>query len=412
MINIKKLPNGLTVVMEYMPYLKSASFGVWVKAGSAYEDENNNGISHIIEHMMFKGTRNRTARQIADEMARLGGNINAFTSKECTSFYATTLSEHLPMAIRILGDMLNNSLIDEKALRKEKSVILEEIDMYEDSPEDLVHDILQQKIWQGHPLGYMISGTKKIVRHVRREQILRFMDTFYTAENMVISIAGNFNEEEIFGIVEEEFGGIRSRGNGNGYDCGKPSYRKVTVRRNKDIEQLHINIAFDCISYLSEERFTLSVLNSVLGGSVNSRLFQKIREDDGLAYSIYSYGSSYKDTGLLHIYAAVNPDQKDVVIGKIFDIVGDIKAKGITEQELEMTKEQIKTELILGSEGAKNRMNHNGKSMLFRGRPVPLSELIKGIENVTMNDVSEFADRYLDISGSSLSLMGNFGRKS
>jgi predicted Zn-dependent peptidase len=180
MTNIRTLSNGIIVIMEHMPYLKSASFGVWVRVGSSYEDESNNGISHMIEHMMFKGTKNRSAKQIADEMARLGGNINAFTSKECTSFYATTLSEHLPMAIRILGDMLNNSIIDEKALKREKSVILEEIDMYEDSPEDLVHDMLQQRIWKGHPLGYMISGRKKNVRNVRREQIIEFIDTYYT----------------------------------------------------------------------------------------------------------------------------------------------------------------------------------------------------------------------------------------
>ena len=407
MTNIRTLSNGIIVIMEHMPYLKSASFGVWVRVGSSYEDESNNGISHMIEHMMFKGTKNRSAKQIADEMARLGGNINAFTSKECTSFYATTLSEHLPMAIRILGDMLNNSIIDEKALKREKSVILEEIDMYEDSPEDLVHDMLQQRIWKGHPLGYMISGRKKNVRNVRREQIIDFIDTYYTGENIVISIAGNFDQEEIFSAVEAEFSGIKPKSSRTGAGIGKPSYHKVVVKKDKDIEQLHVNIAFSGISYLSEERFTLSVLNSILGGSVNSRLFQKIRKDAGLTYSIYSYGSSYKDTGLLHIYAAMNPGQKETVIRKIYNIVEGLKKKGVTVNELEMTKEQIKTELILGNEGAKNRMNANGKAMLFRGRPVPLSELINGIERVTIGDIKEFANRYLDISESSLSLVGN-----
>lgn len=406
MTSISMLSNKITVVMENMPYLKSASFGVWVRVGSANEDESNNGIAHIIEHMMFKGTKNRTAKQIADEMSRIGGNMNAFTSKECTSYYATTLSEHLPIAIRIIGDMLNHSLIDEKALKKEKSVIIEEIDMYEDSPEDLVHEMLQQRIWKGHPLGYMISGRKRIVRQVSREQIIDFMDTYYTGENIVISIAGNFDTNEILALVEEEFSKIKSKSS-RAYLPDRPDYHKVTVKKVKDIEQLHINIAFDCISYLSEERFTLSVLNSILGGSLNSRLFQKIREDAGLTYSIYSYGSSYKETGLLHIYAAMNPNQKDIVMKKVHSIVEGLKKKGVTKDELTMTKEQIKTELILGSEGARNRMNANGKSMLNRGKLVSLNELIDNINKVSLEDVKDFANRYLDISNSSLSLVGN-----
>ncbi len=406
MTNVSTLSNGITVVMENMPYLKSASFGVWVRVGSANEDESNNGIAHMIEHMMFKGTNNRNAKQIADEMARIGGNINAFTSKECTSYYATTLSEHLPMAIQIIGDMLNNSLIDEKALKKEKSVIIEEIDMYEDSPEDLVHEILQQRIWKGHPLGYMISGRKRIVRKVSREQIIDFIDVFYTGENIVISIAGNFNQKEILALVEEEFCGIKPVSNRD-ILIEKPKYNKVVVKKDKDIEQFHLNIAFDGISYLSEERYALSVLNSILGGSVSSRLFQKIREDAGLAYSIYSYGSSYKDTGLLHIYAAMNPNQKDTVIKKIHTIIESLKKKGITMEELSMTKEQIKTELILGSEGARSRMNANGKSMLNRGRLVPLNELLDGIDSVSLEDVKGFANKYMDISALSLSMVGN-----
>lgn len=409
MKNINILSNGITVVMGNMPYLKSASFGVWVRVGSSNEDENNNGIAHMIEHMMFKGTKNRTAKQIADEMARIGGNINAFTSKECTSYYATTLSEHLPMAIRIIGDMLNNSLIDEKALKKEKSVIIEEIDMYEDSPEDLVHDMLQQRIWKGHPLGYLISGRKRNVRRVSREQILEFSDKYYTADNIVISIAGRFDQNEILDLVEEEFGNIKSNSDIFNAVIGTPDYHKVLVKKEKDIEQLHVNIAFEGISYFSDERFTLSILNSILGGSLSSRLFQKIREDAGLTYSIYSYGSSYRDTGLLHIYAAMNPNQKDTVIKKMHSIVDSLKKKGVTMEELTMTKEQIKTELILGSEGARHRMNSNGKSMLLRGRLVPLSELIEGIEGVSLEDVKKFANQYLDLSKSSLSLVGNLG---
>lgn len=407
MTNIYTLSNEITVVMETMPYLKSSAFGVWVRVGSANEDDSNNGIAHMIEHMLFKGTKTRTARQIADEMAKIGGNINAFTSKECTSYYATTLSEHLPMAIDILSDMIKNSLIEEKALRKEKGVIMEEIDMYDDSPEDLVHELLQQRVWKDHPLGYMISGTKRVVRKVSREQILDFIDTYYVGENIIISVAGNFEEETILKLLEEQFGSLQAKSARENNLPGKPDYHKVICKRDKDIEQMHLNIAFDCISYLSEERYVMSVFNSILGGSVNSRLFQKIREDSGLTYSIYSYGSSYKDTGLLHIYAAMNPTQTPTVVKKIQQITGELKRKGVTPEELSMTKEQIKTELILGSESAKSRMNSNGKSMLNRGKITPLEELIEGINQVTLKELKDFANHYLNLESCSYSLVGN-----
>lgn len=408
MISIHKLTNGITVVMETMPYLKSAAFGVWVRVGSSNEDESNNGIAHMIEHMMFKGTKNRSAKEIADEMARIGGNINAFTSKECTSYYATTLSEHLPMAIKIIGDMLNNSLIEEQALNREKKVILEEIDMYEDSPEDLGHDMLQERIWKGHPLGYMISGRKNNVKKITRDMILDFIETYYTGENIIISIAGNFDKERILWVVEEEFHNIKPKSTNKGKELmAKPIYHKVLCQKNMEIEQLHINMALQGISYLSDERFTLSIFNSVLGGSVNSRLFQKIREDAGLTYSIYSYGSSYKDTGLLHIYGAMNTSQKDLVIKYIHDVVDDLRTKGITIDELSMAKEQLKTELIMGSEGARSRMNFNGRSMLNRRRLTTLEDLIDGINRVSLDDVLEFTNKYLDLDKSSMSQVGN-----
>lgn len=407
MTNINQLSNKVTVITEVLPYLKSASLGVWIKAGSANENEENNGIAHIIEHMLFKGTRNRNAKQIADAMAKIGGNINAFTSKECTSYYATTLSEHLPIAIDILSDMLMNSLIDEKALKKEKGVIIEEIDMYDDSPEDLAHEMLQQRVWKNHPLGYIISGTKKIVRKVTREQILEFMDTYYVGENIVISVAGNFDEDVILKLLQDKFGGIKATSHLTGRETGKPDYNRVICKRNKDIEQLHYNLAFDCISYLSEERYIMSVFNSMLGGSINSKLFQNIRENSGLTYSIYSYGSSYRETGLLHIYAAMNPSQTTTVVKKIYHIINEMKKKCVTEEELSMTKEQIKTELILGNESAKSRMNSNGKAMINRGRIVTIEELIDGINAVSQKDIIDFANRYLNLDTASYSLVGN-----
>ncbi len=405
MINRKKLSNGITVVLETMPYLRSAAFGVWVKVGSSNENEKNNGISHIIEHMLFKGTKNRSAKQIADDMARIGGDINAYTSKECTSFYAVTLDEHLSIAIEIIGDMLINSLIDEKALTKEKGVIIEEIDMYDDSPEDLVHEMLQMKIWDQHPLGYQISGKKETVRAITRQEIIDFMAQYYVSENIVISVAGNIKEDEVLDLLEANFSGIPI--GTRQADCTIPIYHPSIYTKEKDVEQLHLNIAFDSVVADADEKYALTILNSVLGGSINSRLFQVIRENLGLTYTIYSYGSSYKTAGLLHIYGAMNPIQLEQVFTNSFDIIEDLKVNGLTEDELSMSKEQIKTELIMGNESAKNRMNSNGKSILFKDFIVPLEETIDKVNEVTNEEIIEFAKKYLVKENCSISLVGN-----
>ncbi|SHO53531.1 M16 family metallopeptidase [Anaerocolumna xylanovorans] len=405
MVNTRELSNGITVVLEKMPYFRSAALGIWVKVGSSNENEKNNGISHIIEHMLFKGTKTRNAKQIADEMARIGGDINAYTSKECTSFYAVTLDEHLSVAIDILGDMFNNSLFEEKSFQKEKGVIIEEIDMYDDSPEDLVHEMLQMKVWDKHPLGFQISGSKETVRNTTREEVLEFMAKYYVGGNMVISAAGNFEEEEIMEQLERNFG-IMPKGN-RAEAASAPSYVPTVYVKEKDVEQLHLNMAYESIKSDGEEKYILTVLNSVFGGSINSRLFQEIRENQGLAYTIYSYGSAYSRAGLFHIYGAMNPSQLRPVIDNIFQIIEDIKEKGITEEELSMCKEQIKTELILGEETAKNRMNSNGKAMLFRGYIIPLEEIIEKVNDVTGETVKEFAVKYLNKENVSISLVGN-----
>lgn len=405
MINRKKLSNGITVVFETMPYLRSAAFGVWIKVGSSNENKKNNGISHIIEHMLFKGTKNRNAKQIADDMARIGGDINAYTSKECTSFYAVTLDEHLPIAIEIIGDMLCNSLIEEDSIEKEKGVIIEEIDMYDDSPDDLVHEMLQMEIWKDHPLGYQISGTKKAVREITRSEIIEFMKQYYVSENMVISVAGNIDEEKILRELETHFGSIPV--GKRQPDCSVPVYHKSIYRKEKDVEQLHLNIAFKSVVADTIEKYPLTILNSVFGGSINSRLFQVVRETHGLTYSIYSYGSVYKQAGLFQIYGAMNPQQVKPVIDYTFDIIDDIKKNGITSEELSMAKEQIKTELIMGNESAKNRMNSNGKAILFRDYITPLEETIEKINNVTSEEITAFANKYLIKEEASMSFVGN-----
>lgn len=405
MVKVKKLSNGLTVVMEKMNYLRSVSFGVWIKVGSVNEKKENNGIAHMIEHMLFKGTKNRSAKKLADDMTAIGGNTNAFTSKECTSFYVTTLDEHLEAAVDIISDMIMNSLFEEKSIEREKKVVMEEIDMYDDSPEDIVHEQIQRNIWREHPLGYLISGKKEIVSRFTREQIVAFKEKYYAAENMVLSIAGNFEEDMVLDLFEKKFYGI-----GHLKTMPKiqpPQYNRCLFHKKKDIEQIHMILAYDSISYNTDEKYPLSVLNAILGGNGNSRLFQRIREEQGLSYSVYSYGASFRNAGLFQIYAAMNTEQTYQVYEEILKVLEEMKLNGVTEEELNQTKEQIKTELIISRENTKNRMNSNGKSVLNRGEITSVDESINKINAVSREEIHFFMNKYFDPDTASLSLVGN-----
>jgi predicted Zn-dependent peptidase len=375
-----------------MPYLRSAALGVWVKAGSAYERIEENGISHVIEHMLFKGTSTKSAKDIADITTSLGGNLNAFTSKEYTSYYIRTLDKHLEESINLLSDMMINSVISKEDLEKEKSVILDEIDMYEDSPEDMVHEILQEKVWKDNSHGYIISGDKKTVKSFTREQVLDFKNRYYTGENIIISIAGSFEQDKIIAQLEEKFGSITAKGEPN--ILIPPTFVRCDYRKNKDIEQAHIDIAYDAITSLSEERYAFSIVNSVLGGSVNSRLFQKVREEEGMVYSIYSYGSSYDKCGLFQIYAAMNPSLIDEVFASIYSTIDEFIKDKISIDELNNAREEIKTELIINSESTQCRMENNAKSLLQFDRIITLDETIKELDSVTLDEVSLVIDKY------------------
>lgn len=405
MTQIHTLSNGIQVVTEPMNYLKSAAVGVWIKVGSAYEQADNNGIAHVIEHMVFKGTYKRDARTIADEMTAIGGNVDAYTTKESTSFYARTLKDYLPRAIDILSDMLLNSRFDEEDLKKELGVILEEIDMYDDSPEDIVHEQLQKAIWKDHPLGYLISGDKEVVRHFTRAQVLEFMNRYYVADRMLISVAGAFDENETLALLEKAFGGVPKGMTPK--PMLPPVYHPSLYCQNKDIEQVHLVMAYDCITYRDAQRYVCTIVNNLLGGNLNSRLFQVIREELGLAYTVYSYGSAYDQAGLFQIYAAVNQNQVEEVTKAIIGVINAFKTKGITSHELAIAKDQIRAELILSSESTQNRMNFNGRSVLQYGTVVSLSEELELLEAITARDIADFANRYFQQSTMSLSLVGD-----
>lgn len=419
MTNVHYLQNGITIVLEPMNYLRSVSIGVWIRTGSVDEDERNNGISHVIEHMMFKGTKNRTAKQLAEDMSELGGNMNAYTSKENTTFYVTTLDSYLEKAVDILSDMLCNSLFLEKDIKKELEVVMEEIDMYHDSPEDLVYEMLQKEVWKGHSLGYIISGEKEIVSKFTREQIVSYWKEHYIAEKMVISIAGNIEEQQTIELLKKAFITIPTKieekqkiNLEQRYHFRMPSYKKpmysvCKYQKKMDIEQVHMNLCFPCIDYYSEERYPLSILNAILGGSENSRLFQRIREEKGLVYSIYSYESMFATTGLFHIDVVLNPCKYKIVLDEIMQVIKELKEYGVTKEEIHRVKEQIKIELIIGTESTRNRMDGNGRSILRRGKIIPIDETIDAINQVTEEQIMIFLKKYIQEEKCSISLVGN-----
>lgn len=393
MINCFTLSNQIRVVCEPIPYLKSVSIGIWIKAGSAYETLQQNGISHVIEHMLFKGTTTKSAKDIADITTSLGGNLNAFTSKEYTSYYIRTLDKHLEESIDLLSDMILYSTFDKEDIEKEKSVIYDEIDMYEDSPEDMVHEILQQYVWKDNSHGYIISGDKDTVKSFTREQIIQYKNNFYTGENIVISIAGSFDQERVIERLEKNFRVISAKGNSK--PLLTPEIVRCDYKKNKEIEQVHLNIAYDAITAISQERYAFSILNSVLGGSVNSRLFQRIREEKGMVYSIYSYISSYDKCGLFQIYAAMNPNLVEDVLQEIYYTIDEFVKNKLTIEELNNAREELKTELIINAESTQCRMENNAKSYLQFNRIITLDEITKELDLVTLDDTAAMIDKYL-----------------
>lgn len=402
------LDNKIRVVFEQNKHFNSATVGVWVGVGSRDEVKENNGIAHMIEHMLFKGTKTRTASDIAISTAVLGGNLNAYTSKECTSFYCKTLKEYILEAIDIIGDMICNPLLDENDLKKEKGVVCEEIDMYNDSAEDYVHEYLQMKVWKNHPLGFLISGEKKIVRKFTRDDLIDFMSNHYVGENIVISVAGNFDKEQVLNQIEKSFSGLRPMPK----DITKvqkrtaPVYTPVHIERKQDIEQIHLNIAFEIPSFVDEVRYEFTIINAILGGDVNSRLFQKIREDRGLTYNICSYGSAFSDTGLFHIYGALNPNQLERVMKLIKGIIADLVKKGITKEEFENAKKQVITEMTLNQDNTVNLMNSNAKSIMFYNKIYTFKDSMKAINDVTIESVNKCIRDYLVIDKMSVAIAG------
>jgi len=382
-----KLKNGISLVYEKMPFVKTVSVGLWIRAGSMYETKKENGISHFIEHMLFKGTKKRSAHKLAEEMDFVGGQMNAYTSRECTCYYTKALSESLELSFDLLSDMYYNSLFSEADIELERKVIIEEINMYEDSPEDVSLDTLTELIWKG-PLGQQIAGTVETVKGLTREMMLDYISRRYTPENTVISVAGCFDEKELISLCEKYFSG------GENYACEKvpaPQFTVCREERVKDIEQAHLSIAYPAFKTGDERIYPLTVLNNIFGGSMSGRLFQSIREKHGLCYSIYSYTSIFPDAGMLGIYAGLNSDELSLAESLIDEETEKLIKNGISDYELEKAKSQLKCSVVMSLESVSSRMNDNGKSILLLGKIRSEEEILSRLEGVTTEEIHKTA---------------------
>ncbi|RCX13873.1 putative Zn-dependent peptidase [Anaerobacterium chartisolvens] len=399
------LENGVRVVCEKIDHVRSVSVGIWVGTGSRNESRENNGISHFIEHMLFKGTQRRSAKDIAESIDNIGGQLNAFTGKECTCYYTKTLDTHFEFALDVLSDMFFNSKFDKRDIDVERKVILEEIGMYEDSPEELVHDILSESVWEGNPLGYPILGVEQCLNGINEDSIRKYMLLNYTPSNVVISVAGNFDDDKLPDTINRYFGGWKSDVSKRaGYE--KVQFINSVKSREKKTEQIHICMGFEGIEHGNDSLYTLLAINNILGGGMSSRLFQRIREEKGLVYSIYSYPSSYQKAGLFTIYAGMNPKHISKVIPLISEEISRLKKAGISEEELIKSKEQLKGNYILGLESTSSRMNSIGKAELMLGSINSPEEVLAKIDRVSMEDMWEVVERIFDISNVSFTAVG------
>lgn len=378
--------------MEPFKTVRSVAVGVWVKIGSRYEPSEKNGISHFLEHMFFKGTKKRNTKDIAVEIDSIGGDLNAFTSREQTAFYIKVLDEYLDKGTDLLSDILVNSVFPEDELEKEKKIVKEEIKIVEDTPDDYVHDLFNLNVWGNKGLGQPILGRRETVASFTREDILAHIRRYYGTKDIVVSCAGNFAPDELISLLGRRFGGLRR---GSEPKKGSPPEFCRDIRvHTKDMAEAHICVGVPALSQTDEERYAFFLLNTVLGAGVSSRLFQEIREKRGLAYSVYSFTSSYVDTGLFGVYAGVSKrrirEVADVIIREMLDLKDTL-----TDTELERAKNHLKGNLILGLESTTSRMNNIARQEIYFGKYIPPDEIIRSVEKVDLRQVRDLADRLI-----------------
>jgi predicted Zn-dependent peptidase len=398
------LSNGIRVVSETLPKSRSVSIGVWVKVGSRHEPREIGGVSHFIEHLFFKGTEKRTAKDIAIEVDSIGGEMNAFTSQETTTYYAKVVDEHLPVAIDILSDILLASKFDAAEMEKERKVILEEIKGVEDTPDDYIHEFFTGTVWPDNPLGRPILGTRETIKELKHKDIIAYIERYYSPKEIVISVAGNFEHARLIDLLDASFGKLSRTGVPKQEVA--PSFTRAVAVRKRQLAQVQVCIGCKGLNYTHEDRFVLSALNTVLGNSMSSRLFQEIREQNALAYSIYSYATSYRDTGLLTVYAGADPSNALEVVRLVMKELGKIKDEGITPAEELRVKNQIKGSLVLSLESSNSHMSRIARQEIYFGKYLSMDDIIKGVEKVSAEQVRDLAKSLFSPGSISLAILG------
>ena len=399
------LKNGLRIIGERMPSFRSVSVGLWVESGSQYETPAEHGISHFIEHMLFKGTEKRTARDIAEEMDAVGGQLNAFTSKECTCFYAKVVDEHLPLAMDVISDLALHSRLSPDDIEREKGVVIEEINMAEDTPEDLAFDLLMLAHYGDQPVSRPILGTEASVSAITREQIQSYMARMYRPEGAVLALAGGYDWEKVVAQAEALYGSWQPTGDKRPELITVPVEPRV-IRRAKDIEQTHICLGFPTSGIGSPEIYPMALLNSIYGGATSSRLFQSIREEKGMAYTVYSYPNPCTGTGVLAVYAGTSPDHAAEVVRLLNEETQNLAENGLTPREFEQGRQQLLSGFILGQESTSSRMNAAGRRLLLMGDTQSDDDVIRKIKAITFEEVNFLARKTLT-SPRSASVVGN-----
>jgi predicted Zn-dependent peptidase len=405
-IHREVLPNGLTIITERMDHIRSVSMGIWLKAGSRNEDSEVNGISHFVEHMVFKGTKHRTAEEIARQVDSIGGNMDAFTGKETVCFNIKVLDEHLPIAVDLLGDMVLHPTFDANDIGREKGVILEEIKMDEDDPDNLVHELFVQNFFKGHALGKPILGTKETVRKFDQTAVLKYYQSKFVPENLVVSAAGNLRHEDFVDLLSKEFEPL-PRGLNGWHDTPPEINSRITMRNKKALEQVQICVGVPSYQINHERRFVAYVLNTLLGGGMSSRLFQNVREKQGLVYSIFSELNPYRDTGCLAVYAGTSRESAPKVVQSIVHEFRDIKASQIPDEELKRAKDQLKGSLMLSLESSTARMSNLARQEMYYDRFLGMDEIIDRIQRVTLEDVIQTANEMFQPKLIAVTVLGN-----
>jgi predicted Zn-dependent peptidase len=405
-ISREALPNGLTIITEEMQHIRSVSIGIWVKSGSRDEDPQWNGISHFVEHMVFKGTKSRTAEDIARQVDSIGGNMDAFTAKECICFNVKVLDEHLPIAMDVLSDLVLNPIFDVKDIGRERGVILEEIKMDEDNPDYLVHEIFTQNFWKDHPLGKPILGTKDTVKRFEQPILFDYYGERFNPGNLVVCAAGHVDHRQFADLVVGKFQNLKPRS--NGYHTAPPKINpRIIMRNKKALEQVQICVGTPAYPLAHPKRYGSYILNTVLGGGMSSRLFQNVRERQGLVYAIYSDLNPYRDTGCLSIYAGTSRESAPKVVGSIVAELRRLKNEPVPEDELRRAKDQLKGSLMLSLESSTARMSNLARQEMYFDHFFGLDELIEKIEAVTAEDIRATAEEFFRQQMLAVTVLGN-----